>query len=120
MSIYLTPEGKKKLKKELEDLIAKRPEMARRIEKAKEQGDLKENAEYHDAKDTQGMIEAIIREMQATLNQAQVIERVSGGNIVTLGSTIKVVTGGNEKKYEVVGANEASPLEGKVSSESPL
>tara|TARA_B100000315_G_C14321076_1_gene470801 strand:- start:142 stop:597 length:456 start_codon:yes stop_codon:yes gene_type:complete len=121
MTIYLTPEGKEKLKKELKVLIAKRPKIAIRIEKAKEQGDLKENAEYHDAKDSQGMVEARIREIQATLNQGQVIERVTGGDTVTLGSKIKVLANNStEKEYEIVGVNEASPLEGKISSESPL
>lgn len=120
MPIYLTPQGKQNLEKELKELIAKRPDMAKRIERAKEMGDLSENAEYHDAKDKQGMTEAKIREIQAILNQAQIIKKNKNSSIVLFGSKIKVAINGNEKEYEIVGANEASPLEGKISNESPL
>lgn len=120
MTIYLTPEGKIKLEKELKELIAKRPLMAQRIERAKELGDLSENAEYHDAKDEQGMLESRIREIQATLIQAQVIEKNSASGRISLGSKITISTNGAEKIYEIVSINEAAPFFGKISSESPL
>lgn len=116
---YLTPEGKEKLERELRELIAKRPEIADRIRRAREMGDLKENAEYHDAKDEQGMMEARIREVQNILAQAEVVKKGEGGSI-TLGSKIIVAAKGFEKKYEIVGGNEADPMMGKISNESPL
>ncbi|MBU4421331.1 transcription elongation factor GreA [Candidatus Parcubacteria bacterium] len=117
--IYLTPEGKQKLEKELNELIARRPIISKRIQVAKDMGDLKENADYHDAKDEQGMVEARIREIEAMLNQAEVVNKTSGETI-TLGSKIKIITNGKEREMQIVGANEASPLEGKISNESPI
>lgn len=119
MPIYLTPEGKEKLEKELKVLIAGRLEISNRIERAREMGDLKENAEYHDAKDEQGMAEARIREIQDVLNQAEVVEKNAAG-VVTLGSKITALANGKIKNYEIVGANEANPMEGRISNESPL
>ena len=120
MTIYLTPGGKKQLEKELKELMDKRPLMAQRIERAKEMGDLKENAEYHDAKDEQGMMESRIREIQSTLTQSQVVEKNTASGKISLGSKIKIFVNGMEKSYEIVGINEAAPLTGKISSESPL
>lgn len=119
MPIYLTPEGKEKLDRELRELIARRPEISARIGRAKEMGDLKENAEYHDAKDEQGMMEARIREIQDILTQAEVVKKGESGT-VTLGSKITVAVNGKEKEYNIVGANEANPGIGKISNESPL
>ena len=120
MTIYLTLEGREKLEKELKELVARRPSMAQRIEHAKELGDLSENAEYHDAKDEQGMLESRIREIQSILTQAHVVKK--GGDLgkVSFGSKITASTNGAEKIYEIVGMNEASPSTGKISSESPL
>jgi len=120
MTIYLTPEGKIKLEKELKELTAKRPLMAQRIERAKELGDLSENAEYHDAKDEQGMLESRIREIESTLIQAQVVEKNTASGKISLGSKITISANGAEKKYEIVGINEAAPLSGRISSESPI
>ncbi len=117
---YLTSEGKQKLEKELAELIAKRPEISARIQRAKDMGDLKENADYHDAKDEQGMMESRIREIQAILNEAQVVEKNSSGDKIVFGSKITVVVNGKEKEYEIAGESEANPLAGKISSESPL
>ncbi len=120
MTFYLTSEGKQKLEKELAGLIAKRPEISARIQRAKDMGDLKENADYHDAKDEQGMMESRIREIQAILNEAQIMEKSSVGDTIVFGSKITVMVNGKEKEYEIVGESEASPLAGKISSESPL
>ncbi|PIR66933.1 MAG: transcription elongation factor GreA [Parcubacteria group bacterium CG10_big_fil_rev_8_21_14_0_10_36_14] len=117
--IYLTPEGKQKLEEEVKELISRRPLISKRIQVAKDMGDLKENAEYHDAKDEQGMVEARIREIEATLNQAEVISKRSGDDI-TLGTKVKIIANGKEKEMEIVGANEANPLEGRISNESPI
>ena len=121
MPIYLTPEGKQKLEKELEELISRRPLIAKRIERAKELGDLKENAEYHDAKDDQGMTESRIREIQSTLIQAHVVEKQKNSDTISIGSVfVAENANGKEKTYTIVGANEANPLEGKISPDSPL
>lgn len=120
MPIYLTPKGKEKLKKELKELISQRPQIIKRIEKAREFGDLKENAEYHDAKDQQGMVESRIREIEAILVQAEVVSKKESAEKIEIGSKIKVELNGNIKEYEIVGASEASPLEGKISNDSPL
>jgi len=93
MPIYLTPEGKEKLEKELKILIAQRAGISSRIARARDMGDLKENAEYHDAKDEQGMAEARIREIQGTLNQAEIVKKNAGGSI-TLGTKITAVING--------------------------
>ena len=120
MPIYLTPEGKGKLEEELKKLVGERSEISKRIERAREMGDLKENAEYHDAKDEQGMAESRIREIQGILNQAEVVEKKGDTGFVTLGSKISVLVNGKTKEYEIVGANEANPFQGKISNESPL
>lgn len=117
--VYLTPEGEKKLEKELQALVSKRPEISLRIERAKELGDLKENAEYHDAKDEQGMIESRIREIESVLAQAQVVKKENTGTI-TLGSEVIVSANGKDREFQLVGASEAEPATGKISHESPL
>jgi transcription elongation factor GreA len=120
MTFFLTPEGKQKLETELKELIAKRSGLSKRIELAKELGDLSENAEYHDAKDEQGMNEAHIRELENMLRHASIVEKKIGNDMVGLGSKIRVAINNLEKNYEIVGVNEAKPLEGKISGESPL
>ena len=120
MTRQLTPEGKIKLEQELSELIAKRPIISKRIEVAKDMGDLKENAEYHDAKDEQGMMEGRIREIEGILANSIVVEKKEGNDTIGLGSKIKIEINGSEKKYTLVGANEASPINGLISNESPL
>jgi len=120
MTRQLTPEGKIKLEEELKNLIAKRPAISKRIEIAKDMGDLKENAEYHDAKDEQGMMEGRIREIEDILANSVVVEKIKSSDTVNLGSKIKIEVNNNEKNYTLVGANEADPLKGLISNESPL
>lgn len=117
---YLTEEGLRKLKAELEDLKKnKRPETISRLEAAKALGDLSENAEYHDAKDELALIEGRIRELELALRDVVVIEDAKGGE-VQIGSTIDVEVNGKEKTYQIVGSNEADPSGGRISNESPL
>ena len=119
-TIYVTKEGYDKLKKELDELKnVRRKEIASRIEIAKDMGDLSENAEYHEAKDEQGFIEGRIAELEATLPNAVIIEPGSTG-CVSVGNTVRVSAKGKEKEYTIVGANEADPVAGKISNESPL
>lgn len=118
--MFLTSEGKKKLENELRELLAKRPILSKRIEAAKELGDLSENAEYHDAKDEQGMVEGHIRKLEEMLKHAKIMERPADSETVTIGSKIIVEVKSKERAFEIVGLNEANPASGKISDESPL
>ena len=118
---YLTQEGLDKLKVELNELKTKtRRELADRIELAKSMGDLSENAEYHEAKDALGMAEARIREVEDMLKNASVIEKEGGSDVVRVGSSVEVEVMGKKKTYKIVGSNEADPLNGLISNESPI
>lgn len=118
---YLTEEGYKKLKEELEFLrTTKRQEIARRIQEAKELGDLSENAEYSAAKDAKSEAETRISELEMILKESTIIEEPKKIGVVQVGSTIVVENDNGGHKYTIVGRNEANPAEGKISNESPL
>ena len=117
----ISQEGYDKLKEELDNLTTvKRREIAERIKEAKEQGDLSENAEYSEAKDAQALNEGKILELMGILKNVTVVETVNGGNEVLMGSKVTVKSDKGEKDYEIVSFNEADPLAGKISNESPL
>lgn len=118
---YVTKEGLAKLKSELKELKTnKRKEIAWRIQEAKELGDLSENAEYGEAKDEQAFIEGRIIELENIMKNVEVIPEKSTGDIVQVGSTVTFATDQGEKQYTIVGSNEANPLKGLISNESPL
>lgn len=117
---YLTEEGLKELQDKLRELkTVRRREIAEAINAAKEQGDLSENAEYVSAKEEQNRIEQQIAEMEVLLKSAQVIEK-SDTDMVSIGNTVTLRCNGESKTYQIVGSNEADPLNGKVSNESPI
>ncbi len=117
----ISPEGYQKLKKELEYLsTTKRKEIAERIEKAKELGDLSENAEYSEAKDAQALNEGRVLELTNTLKNVTVVDNKNGKNEVSMGSTITVKANGKERTYKIVSFNEADPINGLISNESPI
>ncbi|MDA3803087.1 MAG: transcription elongation factor GreA [Patescibacteria group bacterium] len=117
----ISQEGYNKLKQELDYLSAiKRKEIAQRIERAKELGDLSENAEYSEAKDAQALNEGRILELSNLLKNVTVVEGGTNGNQVSMGSNVTVEVEGKKKEYTIVSFNEADPLEGKISNESPL
>ncbi len=117
---YLTHEGLKELQDKLSELkTVRRREIAEAINAAKEQGDLSENAEYVSAKEEQNRIEQQIAEMEVLLKSAQVIEK-SDTNMVSIGNVVTLKCNGESKTYQIVGSNEADPLHGKVSNESPI
>jgi transcription elongation factor GreA len=120
--VYLTAEGKASLETELNDLLTvQRPAIAQAILSAREDGDLKENGAYHDAKDRQGLMEGRIRELKVKLERAQVIEHRIATEDVTLGSTVTVAgTDGAEFTYTIVGSMESSVAQGRISNESPI
>ena len=118
---FITEEGLEKLKKELNYLkTEKRQEISRRIQAAKELGDLSENAEYSEAKEQQALNEGKIAEMEETLKNAQTIDNNHDSNIVSIGSTVTIKNGEKKRTYTIVGSNEANPSEGKISNETPL
>jgi transcription elongation factor GreA len=118
----ITQEGYDKIKKEIEYLSkVKRKEIADRIEKAKELGDLSENAEYSEAKDAQALNEGRIIELNNILKNVDIIEpdKKESGQ-AGIGSIVKVLVNGKKKEYTIVNFNESDPLSGKISNESPL
>ena len=118
---YLTKERTEELKKELEELKSKkRMEVAERLKQAKEYGDLSENSEYIEAREEQSWIETRIFELEDLLKKAVIIKKKEGSTDVQVGSTVTVKKGEQIFKYMIVGSNEASPKEGKISNESPL
>lgn len=117
---YLTEEGLKDLQGKLHSLkTVRRREIAEAIHTAKEQGDLSENAEYQSAKEEQNRIELEIAELEQTLKNAQVIVN-DGNEVVSIGNTVVLDCDGKERSYRIVGSNEADPLAGKISNESPM
>lgn len=118
--IKLTKSGVEKLKTELEDLKKnQRPAVIDRIKRAKDYGDLSENAEYEDARNEQSFIEGRIQEIEHMLKYSEVIESNKGGE-VGMGSTVKVEMDGDKMEYEIVGSTEVDPIAGKISSDSPI
>ena len=120
----LTESGLKKLEEELDYLISvRRNEISEQIAVARGFGDLSESAEYDEAKKEQAKVEEQITRLQATIRTATVVaddeittERVSIGTIVK----VKDLDDGENYEYAIVGANEADPMEDKISNESPV
>jgi transcription elongation factor GreA len=120
----ITPDGHEKLKAEVDHLKkVERPKISEEIGAAIELGDLKENFEYHSAKDRQGMIEAKIRDLEGKLSRAQVIDptKLSGDRVV-FGATVTLeeTESGKELCYQILGETEIDIENGKISIVSPL
>ncbi len=123
MEEYITKEKHKSLAEELEILVKeKRKEVAEKLEYAKSLGDLSENAEYHEARDTQAAVEDRIKKIENILKNAIIISEKHTTDVVSVGSKIKVVKEGSrdEKEYTIVGAEESDISSGKISVRSPL
>lgn len=119
--IIISKEGLEKLKKELQLLkTVKRKEVAERIKKALEQGDLTENAEYIEAKEEQAFLEGKILELENKIKQAEIMEVLpKTASKIGIGSKITVQFNSSKVCYQIVGSSEAAPSEGKISNESP-
>ena len=117
---FITPVGKKKLEEELEKLKQKRVGVSLKIKDAKEIGDLSENAEYHAAKEEQGLIESRILEIESLLKSATIVKPTSSKSKVSIGSKVIVQCKDQTFTYEIVGMNESDPESGKISAQSPL
>ena len=120
MPQYLSQEGLEQHKQELEELKLKRQEIAKRIEEAKALGDLSENQEYSSAREAQAFNEGKILELEQLLRDVVVIDKNRRSSIVHIGSTIEVRANGKTQQFMIVGSEEASPKDGKISNESPL
>lgn len=118
---YLSPEGLEKLEKELHFLkTVKRRETAEKLKKCAAYGDLSENSEYLEARKSQAFLEGRILELEELIKNARVVSKKSQTDWVQLGSFVLVSSQGKKEEFDIVGAEEASPIEGKISIDSPL
>ena len=123
--VPLTKEGEISIKEKLSNLkFVERPQISNAIAEARAHGDLKENAEYHAAKELQGLIEAKISEMENALANAQVIDvkEIPETGRVIFGSTVIVydIENDREIKYKIVGNLESNPEAGQISIDTPI
>ena len=122
--VPMTIEGFKKLEAELHRLkVEERPRIIQQISEARDHGDLSENAEYHAAKDAQGMNEAKVAEIEDKIGRAEVIDTSKlSGSTVKFGATVTLEDedSGDKVKYKIVGEHEANVREGKISITSPI
>jgi len=125
VKVPMTLEGSERLREELAQLKSvERPRIVQAIAEAREHGDLKENAEYHAAKEQQGFIEGRIKEIEGKLADAQIIDvtRIKNTGKVIFGCTVSLLDLGDEsrKRYKIVGEDEADLKAGKISVMSPI
>ncbi len=119
---YISSQKLKELKKELERRkTILRKQISERIQEAQVQGDITENAEYAEAKEAQAFNEGKIIELENLINNAVVVSKKRGKDIVQVGSQI-IIQDKKGKKFEftIIGSEDANPIEGKISNESPL
>jgi transcription elongation factor GreA len=119
----MTPGGAQKLKDELARLKEERPKISREIGIAREHGDLSENAEYHAAKERQGLVEARLKDIEDKLARAEVIDPTKlSGDRVRFGATVTLTNldSDEESTYQIVGADEADINSGLISISAPL
>jgi transcription elongation factor GreA len=120
----ITPEGYERLQEELKRLKnEERPALGRVLEEARGHGDLKENAEYHAAKEKQGLMEARIRQLEGILGDSQIIDpKRQSGNRIAFGAHVTVVDLETEKEssYRIVGEHESDLDQGMISIKSPI
>ncbi len=125
MRVPMTVRGAQRLREELEHLKSvKRPDVIAAIAEARSHGDLKENAEYHAAREQQGFIEGRIQELEASLSNAELIDvsALNAGSRVVFGATVELVDedDGSEVTYQIVGELEADIKLGRLSISAPI
>tara|TARA_B100000900_G_scaffold402963_1_gene409419 strand:+ start:551 stop:1021 length:471 start_codon:yes stop_codon:yes gene_type:complete len=121
--IPMTVDGERLLREELSELKSvKRPKISEAIKEAREKGDLKENAEYHAAREQQSFLEGRIKDIEGKLSNAQVIDitRMPKSEKVIFGTTVIVAENDKEITYKIVGEDEADLKKGKISVTSPI
>ena len=124
-SVPITKDGEKVIKEKLSQLkFIERPKISEAIAEARAHGDLKENAEYHAAKELQGLVEAKINEMESALSNAQIIDvkDIPETGRVVFGSTVTLYDIDEDKEisYKIVGNLESDPDAGKISIDTPI
>ena len=125
MRAPITLKGAQRLREELDHLKSvKRPKVIAAIAEAREHGDLKENAEYHAAREEQGFIEGRIKQLEGELSHAEIIDitKLNAGSKVVFGATVELsdVENDEEKRYQIVGDLEADIKLGLIAISSPL
>ena len=122
MARLVTKEGLEKLQHEFDERTTViRQEIAKSIKEAKEQGDLSENAEYSAAKERQTENEARIAQLEVQIKDSRVVERNVNDDSAQIGSKVGVRTKNHqEMTFEIVGSNEADPVQRRISNESPI
>ena len=122
--IPLTKDGEKKLQEELKNLKLERPKITKAIAEAREHGDLKENAEYHAAREQQGLVEAKIKDIEFKLGNSEIIDNKSTDkkNQIIFGCTVELLNINDKSKikYQIVGDEEADLTKNKISFNSPI
>ena len=120
----LTKDGEKILQEELKSLKLERPKISKAIAEAREHGDLKENAEYHAAREQQGLTEARIKDIEFKLGNSEIIDSKSreNENQIIFGSIVELlnIKDNSKIKYQIVGEDEADVTKNKISFNSPI
>jgi transcription elongation factor GreA len=122
-TVQMTRDAYRRMEAEVVQLETEsRRELAQRIKVAREWGDLKENSEYHDAKQSLAMLEAKIAGMRARLLSAEIVEAATGDGVVGMDSTVTYADAatGKAQTFQLVSANDAQPSEGRLSIDSPV
>ncbi len=119
---YLTRAGYEKLKKDLTALMKQKTQLSLDIGEAREKGDLKENAEYHSAKEKMGEVMGRIGQIQDKLQSAKIIDELDlPKDVVAIGAKVTLEDAdGDTIEYSLVGEDESDPAEGRISVQSPL
>ncbi len=120
--VYISKDGLKKLKDELALIESEKlKEIAKKIGEAKDLGDLSENAEYHEAKQQQAFLYGKAQELKYKIKHAKIIDNSTcDKKSVEIGCTVVLKDGDSELEYSLVGSDEADPMNGKISIESPI
>ncbi len=120
-NVYLTAKGLEEAQSELELLKGtKRTQIAERIQRAREFGDLTENSEYDAAMEEQSLVESRIAELEGILKDPEVIQDAAKSDFVVIGSTVTVEMDGEIDEFTIVGRVEADPSKKRISNESPV
>ena len=120
-ALHVSAGGLERLQAELDDLVrVKRPTIVRRVATARELGDLRENAEYHAAREELGFLDGRVHALQDQIRRAVVVDAPSAGAHAGLGSTLVVEVEGTVEELHLVGTSEADPRSGRISTSSPV
>ncbi len=122
MAIPMTKTGYSKLQDDVQELRNKIPEIQKAISEAREEGDLKENAEYHAARESLGLVEAKIADLESRLGQAKIMSATTSSDEILFGATVKVLDMkyDDEEIYYLVGDGESDPMQNKITTTSPI